>query len=139
MLSERIPARVGLLGNPSDGYGGRCLSLAVDAFGATVHLTDVGGNGIEIVPGAADARRWSSAAELADRVDRLGLGTGDALLTATVRTFLDVAASVDARPPAGIRLSYETDIPRQVGLAGSSSILDRSRLMWTSRVLVSPT
>lgn len=123
MLSERIPARVGLLGNPSDGYGGKCLSLAVDAFGATVTLERIDGHGIEIVPGPEDLRTWRSPAELVDRVDRFGLGTGDALLTATVRTFLAVADSIECSRPGGFRLRYETDIPRQVGLAGSSALV----------------
>ncbi len=60
---------------------------------------------------------------MADHVDRFGLGCGADLLTAATRTFVDVADSVGHRPPAGLRLQYETTIPRQVGLAGSSALV----------------
>lgn len=38
VLERRAYARVGLLGNPSDVYGGRALSFAIADFSATVHL-----------------------------------------------------------------------------------------------------
>jgi glucuronokinase len=37
-LERRAYARVGLLGNPSDLYGGRALSFAITDFSATVRL-----------------------------------------------------------------------------------------------------
>jgi len=36
---ERCPARIGLMGNPSDGFNGKTLSILVANFGATVTLT----------------------------------------------------------------------------------------------------
>ncbi len=123
MIEARVPARVGLLGNPSDGYGGKCLSLAIDNFAATVRLERTDDYHVEVVPGPDDRRWWRTSLDLVDWVDRYGLGTGDSLLTATIRTFLRVVDSVDHQRPAGFRLSYETDIPRQVGLAGSSALV----------------
>lgn len=38
-IVHRIPARVGLLGNPSDGYYGKTLSFALHNFYAEVTLT----------------------------------------------------------------------------------------------------
>lgn len=123
MLSATAPARVGILGNPSDGYGGRTLSFAVDRFSATVELEPA--DDLEIVAADADQPRWASVAELIDRVDREGFGTGPQLLAATVRTFADVAASVEYRGFADhrFRLRYRTTIPRQVGLGGSSALV----------------
>ena len=39
MITRHCPARIGLLGNPSDAYNGQCLSLAIDNFSATVSST----------------------------------------------------------------------------------------------------
>lgn len=122
MIAHSIPARVGLLGNPSDGYGGRTIAMSVPAFEATVSL-DPSSDGITIEPGIDDLSRWSGPEEFTERVDRFGYGTGVQLLAATVRTFLDVCRSVDHRLPNGFTLRYSTTIPRQVGLAGSSALV----------------
>lgn len=128
MITHTVPARVGLLGNPSDGYGGRTLALAVPRFGATINLEP--SSRLEIVPAAADEPVWSSVDDLVTRVDREGYGTAPQLLTATIRTFANVvAAQADkgmAKPDFGertFRLTYGTTIPRQVGLAGSSALV----------------
>lgn len=123
MISVTAPARVGILGNPSDGYGGRTIALAVPQFSATVRLEP--SDQLEIVANEPDLPRWSSVLDLVDRIDRHGYGTGPQLLAATVRTFRDVASSVDhdGFDRQGFRLSYETSIPRQVGLGGSSALV----------------
>ena len=121
MISHAAPSRVGILGNPSDGYNGRTLALAVPQFQATVHLEE--SDGIEIVGNRSDEPRWSSIGALIDQVDRHGYGTGPQLLAAVVRTFADVAESTGAEIGPGFRLSYETTIPRQVGLGGSSALV----------------
>ena len=121
MITRSAPARVGILGNPSDGYGGKTLGLAVPELTATVSLQP--GGGIRIAPGADDATRWSSTAAFVDRIDRFGYGSGTQLLAAAVRTFIDVADSVGTAPPDGFELTYNTTIPRQVGLGGSSALV----------------
>lgn len=123
MIFSTTPARVGLLGNPSDGYGGRTMAFAVDTFTATVELEPLTGPEIEIVPGPDDLPAWSGVDDFVDRVDRFGYGTGPQLLTAAVRTFIDVCDSIDHRRPSGFRLTYSSSIPRQVGMAGSSALV----------------
>lgn len=123
MISFSAPARVGILGNPSDGYGGRTMALAVTAFEASVELEQIEGQGIEIGAGAHDLPAWNGVGDLVDRIDRFGYGTGTQLLAAAVRTFVDVCDSVEHRRPSGFRLSYRSDIPRQVGMAGSSALV----------------
>lgn len=123
MIDATVPARVGILGNPSDGYGGRTMALAVSAFEATVELERIDGPGIEIVAGVADLPAWSGVDDLVDRIDRFGYGTGTQLLAAAVRTFVDVCDSVEHPRPDGFRLSYRSSIPRQVGMAGSSALV----------------
>ena len=36
-IHSRVFSRVGLLGNPSDGFGGRCISFSLANFSAEVH------------------------------------------------------------------------------------------------------
>lgn len=122
MIEGTAPARVGLLGNPSDGYGGRTLALAVPRFAATV--TAEPDDGLVLAPGPADPLRWASPADLASHVDRYGYGTGTQLLAATVRSLLRWCADEGLPlPTAGVRLAHRTTIPRQVGLAGSSALV----------------
>ncbi|MEM8922356.1 MAG: hypothetical protein AAGD35_02565 [Actinomycetota bacterium] len=121
MIRHAVPSRVGILGNPSDGYGGRTLSLAVPRFQAAVELEAA--EGVEICALPADEPRWPSLRAMTGRIDRHGYGTGTQLLAAAVRTFVDVAESVDHPLDDGFRLRYETDIPRQVGLGGSSALV----------------
>lgn len=123
MIVNTAPARVGILGNPSDGYGGRTLSLALPQFSATVELEPA--ERMEIVPTEADEPSWDSVGDLVDRIDRHGYGTGPQLLAAAVRTFADVATSLEYRgfDRHRFRLSYRTTIPRQVGLGGSSALV----------------
>lgn len=123
MIVGSAPARVGLLGNPSDGYGGRTLGLAVPAFEAIVEVEP--SDRLEIVESDDDRPVWSSLADLVERVDRHGYGTGPQLLAATVRTLADVAASVGhpGFDRLGAVIRYRTTIPRSVGLAGSSALV----------------
>lgn len=123
MISHDVPARVGLLGNPSDGYGGRTMAFAVDSFTASVRLEHLDSRGIEITAEPADRPIYNGIDDLVDRIDRFGYGTGTQLLAATVRTFVDVCDSVDHRRPDGFRLTYSSSIPRQVGMAGSSALV----------------
>jgi len=123
LIVGSAPARVGLLGNPSDGYGGRTLGLAVTQFEATVEIEPA--EGLEIVELDDDRPRWGSLPDLVERIDRHGYGTGPQLLAATIRTLADVAASVEYRGFDRLtgRFSYRTTIPRSVGLAGSSALV----------------
>lgn len=127
MIRYSTPARVSILGAPSDGYGGRTLALAVPAFAATVTL--VPAEGVVIDQNDEDKSEWASLAQLVDHVDRYGYATGPQLLSAAVRTFVDVARSIDAADALGgstadgFRLSYQSSIPRQTGLAGSSALV----------------
>jgi glucuronokinase len=88
-------ARAALLGNPSDGYGGRTLAVVIRDFTATAHATHAGSD--ELAPP--------------------GPG-GEALMRATLKRFRNHIG--EATPVA---LSCQTTVPREVGLAGSSAIV----------------
>jgi glucuronokinase len=91
----RAFARVALAGNPSDGYGGRTLAVAVRDF-------------------AASAR--AEAAEQ-DRLHVPGPG-GEELMGATLTRFRERIGA-----PQPVALSCDTNVPREVGMAGSSAIV----------------
>ncbi len=121
MIRHAAPSRVGMLGNPSDGYGGRTLALAVPQFEAVVELTPA--PEVSIAPGPDDEPSWPSLASMTAHLDRHGYGTGPQLLAATVRTFAAVAESQAIPLDGGFHLRYDTTIPRQVGLGGSSALV----------------
>ncbi len=100
-IVEHGYARVGLLGNPSDGYGGRCLAFTFEDFRAAVTLRDLD---------AGD-----------DESFVVRSGAGAELLRAAARRF--AVARPGALAGASVELSFATKIPRQVGLAGSSAII----------------
>lgn len=116
------PARVALAGNPSDGYGGAVLSLAIANHSARVVIRDA--PRLEIVPAPQDQMSFEGIGELVREVRLNGYYGGLRLVTAAIKRFadhcaergLDVSASTFA-------ISYETDIPRAVGLGGSSAIV----------------
>ena len=118
-------ARVGLLGNPSDGYGGKAIALGLTNFRARVRLSPA--DAFELRPGPSDGLHFDSARDAADRFAATGCDDGLRLLRASLRRFAICwpgFAQLEADDPRlRFAMEYETDIPRQVGLAGSSAIV----------------
>jgi len=118
-------ARAGLLGNPSDGYGGKAIALSISDFRARVQLTPC--ERFELVPGPSDGMAFETLHEANEHFGAAGCDDGLRLLRAAARRFVlqapDVAALDADDPLLRFRVHYETDIPRQVGLAGSSAIV----------------
>lgn len=116
-------ARAGLLGNPSDGYEGKAIAIAIANFRATVALEE--SDRIEIVPGPADGLAARDYGELTEHLREQGPYGGLRLIHAAMlrlsRHF--EANGVRVGHDARFRLSYESDIPRQVGMSGSSAIV----------------
>ena len=117
-------ARAGLLGNPGDGYGGKAIATTVYDFAARVTIES--GEGFAIQPNPNDGLTYPSLAQAAKSFEGGGCDDGLRLIRAAVKRFwtlsLDAAgASNGARRGAHIR--YETRIPRQVGLSGSSALV----------------
>jgi glucuronokinase len=110
-------ARVGLVGNPSDGYGGAVLAAPVPVLAAEAVLTDADRLSVE---GPPDEAAWAGVAALVAHVDRYGHEGGQRLVTAAVARLARTAGEVDRRP---FRVRWSTTIPRSVGLAGSSALV----------------
>jgi glucuronokinase len=115
-------ARAALVGNPSDGYHGRTLAVVVRRFRAKAVLHEW--DEVEIVLSQEDRCRFGSVDELAADVRSHGYYGGIRLVKATIKRFADYCRA-KGLPLAGgnFSLRYESDIPRQVGLAGSSAIV----------------
>jgi glucuronokinase len=115
-------ARVGLLGNPSDGYFGKTISFILNNFSARVVLYEW--PELEIVISKDDRCQFDRLEDLVEDVQLKGLYGGLRLIKAAVKKFAEYCKQTNVSLGAkNFSLRYETDIPRQVGLAGSSAII----------------
>jgi glucuronokinase len=114
--------RVGLIGNPSDGYHGKTIAFTFTNFRAEVTLYE--SPELEIVPSTRDHSKFGSIPQLTQDVKMYGYYGGIRLLKAAIKRFADYcAASGIALDGRNFTLRYESSIPHMVGLAGSSAII----------------
>jgi glucuronokinase len=122
IIRKRAYARAGLLGNPSDGYNGKTISIIVRNFWAEVVLYEW--DTLEIVLAQDDRARFNSIYDLARDVKLHGYYGGIRLIKATIKRFVDYCERKGIQlHERNFSVRYETNIPRQVGLAGSSAII----------------
>ena len=121
-VEARAYARAGLLGNPSDGYFGKTISIIIKNFEAHVSLTT--SEALRIEPGPSDLNVYRDIHDLADTVKSTGYYGGARLIKAAVKIFYDFCQKGRIELlPRNFTARYESSIPRQVGLAGSSAIV----------------
>jgi glucuronokinase len=126
------PARVALAGNPSDGYGGATVSLAIANFGVRASVGEC--ECLEVRSGLHGVARFASYGALVEEIRDRGYGDPPRLLRATLARVFDLARSRGAEPgEATFSVSYETTIPSEVGLAGSSAIVVAAMLALCER------
>lgn len=118
-------ARIGLIGNPSDGFGGKTISFLLKNFHATVTIKTAS-SGIKILPNPKlDPGIYSDLNSLLTSLTIEGYYGGTRLLLATCKAF--TARCKDCgildRLTCGFEMSYDSQIPRMVGLSGSSAII----------------
>ena len=122
IIRKRAYARAGLLGNPSDGYHGKTISIIVRNFWAEVVMYEW--DSVDIVQSRDDRARFRSIHDLAQDVRLHGYYGGIRLIKATIKRFADYCSQHNLKlHERNFSIRYETNIPRQVGLAGSSSII----------------
>jgi len=115
-------ARAGLIGNPSDGYYGKTISIIVRNFSATVRIEE--SKLLEIVPSEQDAPRYENLSELLSSIRRIGYYGGERLMKAIIKLFAEYCQNNNiALRPENFSLSYSSNIPRCVGLGGSSALV----------------
>jgi glucuronokinase len=123
IISAHAYARAGLVGNPSDGYFGKTISFIVRNFKATVKLWEA--PHFEIMLGTADYAKYETVEHFLREQKLFGYYGGVRLIKAAVKRFFEYCAKhdLDVDPSRSFCISYESDIPRLVGLSGSSSIV----------------
>jgi glucuronokinase len=122
IIRKRAYARAGLLGNPSDGYNGKTISIIVRNFWAEVVMYEW--ESVEIVQSKDDRARFRSIHDLTQDVQLHGYYGGIRLIKATIKRFVDYCRNRNLKlNDQNFSVRYDTNIPRQVGLAGSSSII----------------
>ncbi len=122
IIRKRIYARAGLLGNPSDGYNGKTIAISVRNFCSAVVLYEW--DTVEIVLAEHDRAKFRSVYDLANDVQLHGYYGGIRLVKATIKRFVEYCQAQNITLHKGnFSVRYESNIPRQVGLAGSSSII----------------
>jgi glucuronokinase len=122
ILRRRAFARAGLVGNPSDGYHGRTISIIVKNYYAEVVLYEW--DDVELILGEESRNTFRSIHELVRDVKLHGYYGGIRLVKAAVKKFAEYAyrQKVDLHD-RNFSVRFDSTIPRQVGLAGSSAII----------------
>ena len=122
IITAHAYARAGLVGNPSDGYFGKTVSFIIRNFKATVRLWE--SPHFEIVPTHGDLARFDSVEAFLKDQSLHGYYGGMRLIKAAIKKFHDYCWKNQIElPDRSFTVSFETDIPRLVGLAGSSAIV----------------
>lgn len=122
IIEQRAFARAGLLGNPSDGYFGKTISISVRNFGAHVSLYE--SPELNIQPQIEDTNTYRNIYHLVESVQLTGYYGGTRLLKAAIKKFFEYCSEQGFKfSHKNFTIRYRTSIPRQVGLAGSSAII----------------
>jgi glucuronokinase len=122
LIRQRACARVGLVGNPSDGYNGRTISVALENFQAETILYEW--DRVEILLSQEDQSRFDSVHDLVDDVRLHGYYGGVRLVKATIKSFVEYCRAREMPlHDRNFAVRYTSNIPRAVGLAGSSAII----------------
>ena len=125
-LTTTSYARIGLIGNPSDGFHGKTISFLIKNFEASVSVFSSSSLVIEPHPDH-DKTEYSSLEQLCNETNKKGYYGGIRLLKATCKVFFELCmkAAIDKSRILGknFTMSYDTNIPRMVGLSGSSALI----------------
>lgn len=122
IIETRAYARAGLLGNPSDGFFGKTISISVRNFGASISLYE--SPELHIEPEPQDGSTFRSIYHLRDSVSMLGYNGGIPLIKAGIKKFGDYCEENNIKlPNRNFTVRYRSSIPRQVGMSGSSAIV----------------
>ncbi len=122
IIETRAFARAGLLGNPSDGYFGKTISVSIRNFGARILLYE--SPELIIEEQAFNENQYRNMYQLVESVKLTGYYGGSRLIKAAIVKFWEYCQSENIRIDfKNFTVRYQTSIPRQVGLAGSSAIV----------------
>ncbi|MCC7407545.1 MAG: hypothetical protein IT442_05710, partial [Phycisphaeraceae bacterium] len=115
-------ARAGLIGNPSDGYFGKTISVILRNFSASVDCYE--SPRLRITPLSRDQIQFDSIDALVQDVQLNGYYGAIRLIKAAIKRFGDYCRQQGVTlPERNFTIEYRTDVPVRVGLAGSSAIV----------------
>ncbi len=121
VVHARSFPRAGFLGNPSDGYFGKTLSFAFADYCVDLTLTE--SSRMRFVPGEVDDAMFDSPENLVRDLRLYGYYGGVRMLKAVAKLFFEYCFDHDIKlPKMNFTAEYRTNIPRLVGLSGSSAI-----------------
>ncbi len=122
IIRNRACARAGLIGNPSDGYSGKTISFVIRDYWAEAVLYEW--EDVEVLSSRDDQSRFRGVRDLVQDVKQHGYYGGIRLVKATIKKFVEYCDDREiALHDRNFSVRYQTNIPRQVGLAGSSAII----------------
>lgn len=117
--------RAAVIGNPSDGYFGKTIAFVFSNFIAHVQLYQT--PELEIRPQKVDVPRYKNMEALVNDINFSGYYGGVRLLKAMIKVFYEYCLEHNIKIPAkNFTLTYNSNIPLRLGLAGSSAILSAS-------------
>lgn len=122
IIKTHAYARAGLIGNPSDGYFGKTISVICKNFSAQVTCWE--SPRMTIKPRHPGVLEFESFDGLIEDVKLYGYYGGVRLIKAACKKFHDYCQTHGiALPKRNCTIEYTTNIPIRVGLAGSSAIV----------------
>ena len=121
-INTQAFARAGLLGNPSDGYYGKIVAVSVRNYSAHVSLEE--SDTLRIEPHTDDRESYPDIDALFDNIQLYGYYGGVRLIKAAIKKFYEYCREQGQKlHEKNFKISYESNIPRQLGLGGSSAII----------------
>jgi len=122
IVRTKAYSRAGLAGNPSDGYFGKTLSVTFKNFFAEVTMYET--PDLEILPNDRDHSYFTNLQHLVTDVNHHGYYGGIRLIKAAAKKFSDYCSEKGiVLADKNFTVRYNSSIPVQVGLAGSSAIV----------------
>ena len=121
-IQTKAYARAGLLGNPSDGYFGKIIAVTVKDFEAKVFCDE--SHELLIQSHKDDIPVYKNLRDLVERVGLYGYYGGVRLIRAVIKKFYEYCQIQGIHlAEKNFSIRYSSDIPRQLGLGGSSAII----------------
>lgn len=121
IVKSRSFARAGFLGNPSDGYYGKTISFSFTEFFVDLRLS--ASSRLRFLPGEVDDATFDSPRQLVRDLRLYGYYGGIRMLKAVSKLFFEWCEEHSVElDDQNFTAEYQINIPRLVGLSGSSAI-----------------
>ncbi len=114
--------RAALIGNPSDGYFGKTIAFVFKNFSAQVELVE--SPLLRIIPCDRERLSFDNREQLVGEIRQSGYYGGVRLIKATIKVFSNYCSREGLTlSDKNFTISYSSNIPDRLGLAGSSAIV----------------